>query len=209
MQLFTRNVLMTGAPAEIMAYSTDMRAYVAEKTGREIGLWSNLFGAPVGTMAYTVRVEGLADLQAATSTLVEDPAYHQKLADGRALVGGPSMDSIGQPIHGELGAMPPVGSYAMVTQATMAGGKYLEAIGWGVEIAQHVEKVSGHPTMFLSSSFGGFGDVAWIMVAADAAAVDAAGAAVNGDAEYMESVNGAGDLFIAGSGRRMLTTRVA
>jgi len=209
MQLFTRNVMMMGTPADIMNYSTDMRAYVEDKTGREIGLWANLFGAPNGTMSYTVRVEGFADLQAATAGLMEDPVYHEKLAAGQSMIGGPSMDTIGQPIHGEMGDMPPVGSYATVTRATMANGRYMEAMGWGVEIAQHVEKVAGLQTMFLSSVFGGFGDVAWIMVAADAAAADAATAAVNGDPDYLTSVNGAGELFIPGSGHQSLTTRVA
>jgi hypothetical protein len=209
MQLFTRNVQMAGPPAETMSYATDMRAFVTKKTGREIGLWANLFGAPVGAMAYTMRVEGLADLQTVTSELLEDPEYHQKLVAGREYVGAPSVDALGQPIHGELGDMPPVGSYAMVTQATMAGGKYMDAVAWGVEIAQLVEKLSGLPTLFLSSNFGGFGDVAWIMVAKDAAGADAAGEAINGNADYMTSVNGAGDLFIPGSGRQSLTTRIA
>ncbi len=209
MQLFTRNVMMAGAPADIMQYSTDMRAYVEEKTGREIGLWANLFGAPNGAMAYTVLVEGLADLQSATAGLMEDPAYHAKLAAGQAMIGGPSMDSMAQPVYGELGGMPPAGSYAMVTRATMAPGKYMEAMGWGVEIAQHVEKVSGLQTMFLTGMFGGFGDVVWIMVAPDAAGADAATAAVNGDADYLQSVNDAGDLFIPGTGHQSLTTRVA
>lgn len=209
MQLFTRNVMMAGTPGDIMEYSTDMRAFVEGKIGREIGLWANLFGAPNGTMSYTVRVEGLADLQATTAGLLEDPDYHKKLAAGQSMIGGPSMDTLGQPIHGEMGAMPPVGSYAVVTRATMANGKYMEAMGWGVEIAQHVEKVTGLATMFLSSTFGGFGDVAWIMVAADAAGADAATAAINSDADYLTSVNGAGELFIPGSGHQSLTTRVA
>jgi len=209
MQLFTRNVLTVGAPADVMAYATDIRAYAEEKTGREIGLWSNLFGAPNGTMSYTMAVEGLADLQSATSSLLEDPGYHAKLAAGREFVAGPAMDTLGQPVHGEMGDTPPVGSYAMVTRATMAGGKYMDAIAWGVEIAQLVEQLPGLPTMFLSSAFGGFGDVARIMVAADAAAADAAGEAINGNAEYLTSVNGAGDLFIPGSGHQSLTARGA
>lgn len=209
MQLFTRNVMMAGAPGDYLKFATDMAAYVSDKAGREIALWSNVFGAPNGSMTYAVRVEGIADLQATTAKLMEDAGYHAKLAEAQKYVGGPSMDSIGQPIHGELGDHPPVGSFAAVTRAAMANGKYMEAIQWGVEIAQHVEKVSGLQTMFMAPTYGGFGDVVWIMVADDAAAVDAATAAVNSDADYLASVNGAGDLFIPNSGHQSLTTRVA
>jgi hypothetical protein len=209
MQLFSRNVLMTGAPAEIMEFSSTLCAHVSATTGREISLWSTMFGAPAGSMTYTVRVEGIADLQDMTGKLMADADYHAKLAAGRHLLAAPPVDSLGEPIHGELAGVPPIGSAAMVTRATMSGGNYLAAAAWGVEIAQHVEKVAGVPTMFLRSVFGGFGDVAWIGVAADSAAVDAAAAKINGDADYINSVNGAAGLFVEGSGHRSLITRVA
>jgi hypothetical protein len=209
MQLFTRNVMMAGPPAETMGYAMDMREFAAQTTGREIGLWANVFGAPNGSMAYTVRVEGVADLGDATSQLMANPEYQQKLAAGQSMVGGPSMDTLVQPIHGEMGEMPPVGSFAVVTRASMANGKYADAVAWGVEIAQHVEQLSGVPVMFVSSVYGGFGDVGWIMSVADAAAVDAATAKINSDPDYLASVNGAGELFIPGSGHQSLTTRIA
>ena len=210
MKLFTRNVMMAGAPADTMAYAVGMRDYVTEKIGREVSLWSTLFGAPNGSLAYSARVEGLADLRSVMSTLMEDPAYHAKIADGLSMVAGPSSDALLEPVHGELGDdHPPVGAFASVTRATMAGGHYIEAIGWGVEVAQHVEKLSGVPTMFVTSTYGGFGDVAWIAVVADAASVDAANDAINGDADYLSMVNAAGELFIEGSGNQSLITRLA
>ena len=43
-------VHLVGPPRETMAYATDMRSYVADKTGRDIALWSPMFGAPIGTL---------------------------------------------------------------------------------------------------------------------------------------------------------------
>ncbi len=60
MLLFSRRVSMTGSPDEIIGYSTDMAAYVSERVDREVALWSVTMGAPVGTMFYTARVEGVA-----------------------------------------------------------------------------------------------------------------------------------------------------
>ena len=209
MKLFTRTVSLTGAPAEYLEFSTKMCGYVTEKTGREVSLWSTVFGAPAGTLTYSVRVEGLADLLSTTSKLMEDSGYHARLAESQAFLGGPAVDGLLTPVHGELGDPPPVGSFAMITTATMAGGRYIDAIGWGVEIAQHVEKVSGVPTMFVTSTYGGFGDVGWIAGVADAAAADAADAAINADPDYLTMVNSAGDLFVEASGNQSLITRIA
>lgn len=210
MQLFSRLVTLTGPPAASTAYAIEMRDYAAKATGRDIALWTAQFGAPVGTVSYAMRVEGLADLQAATATLLADAEYLERLAAGQEFIGGPPTDNLSQPLFGELGeASPPVGSVAMVTTATMSAGRYGKAIAWGIDMAQHVSAVGGMPTMFLVGSFGQFGSVAWIAVAPDMASVDAAGAAVNADAAYMEKLDGAGDLFLAGSGDRALLTRIA
>jgi hypothetical protein len=207
--LFSRSITTAGALADVMAFSADMRQYVSEKTGREIALWSVNFGAPLGTMIYTARVEGLADLQSIAANLLEDPAYHAKLAAGAELSGGPAVDGMATPIHGELGDPPPVGTVALVTTAVMAAGKYAEAIGWGVEIAQLVESVTGNPVLFMLDEYGTFGQVTWIGGAVDAAAADAANAKISADAAYLAKLNDAAGLFVEGSGHRAMVTRVA
>lgn len=209
MDLFSRRVMTAGPPADVLAYAVDMRNYVAEKTGQDIGLWSAGFGAPVGAMAYTMRVDGVAGLQAITSSFVEDPEYHAKLAKGRDFIAAPSEDSLAHPIHGGDGDPPPVGSVAMVTTAVIGNGAYAQAIQWGVEMAQHAESVTGMPTAFMMSAFGTFGQVSWIGISPDAAAVDAAGEKLNSDADYINKLGAVGDLFVPGSGHRSLLTRVA
>lgn len=210
MKLFSRRVHLVGPPAETMTYATEMCAYVNDKIGREVALWSAVFGAPLGSMIYTMRVEGIADLATATEGLLADPEYHAKLAAGAAFAGAPAEDSIGTPIRGELGAeSPPVGTYASVTTAQISNGKYAEAFGWAVEVAAHVESVTGWPTMVTSSQYGPFGTVNWIAGGADAAAVDASNAALMGDEGYMKMLVAAGDLFLPGSGQQVLIQRVA
>jgi hypothetical protein len=209
MQLFSRRVLLAGPPAEIMAYAAGMRAFVSEKTGREVALWSAGFGAPLGTMLYTARVEGLADLAAMTAGLLSDPEYQARLEEGRGFTAAPAEDSLAQPIHGELGDPPPVGAVATVTSAVIKGGAFQEAIAWGVDMAQHGESVTGVPTLFTMNSYGPFGTVNWVGVAADPAAADAASAALNGDADYVAKLGALGDLFVDGSGHQVQATRVA
>ncbi len=209
MQLFSRVVTLTGSFAESSAWAADMRQFVSDKSGREIGLWSVLFGAPLGTMAYSARVEGLADLQAIGAALLADEGYHAKLASGREFSGGLPVDVISTPIYGELGDPPPVGSLAVVTTATIANGAYVDAIAWSVEIAQYVETVTGFRSVFLVDDYGPFGQVRWLASGPDAASSDAAGQKLNADPGYMEKLKAAGTLFAQGSGPRTLASRIA
>jgi hypothetical protein len=209
MQLFTRSVSLVGPLADVTGFAMGMRDHVSNKLGREVALWNVLFGAPVGTMVYSARVDGIADMQTIGQTLIADPEYHERLATGRALSAGPPADSLATPIYGELGdAPPPVGSVAVVTTAAIANGKYAEAIKWGIEIAQLVEGVSGAATMFLMQDYGAFGHVTWIGVTPDAASADAAGQKVNADPGYLDKLSAVGELFAEGSGHRALLARV-
>jgi hypothetical protein len=113
------------------------------------------------------------------------------------------------PMHGELGDPPPIGTVVMGTRAVVAGGKYAEAIEWGIDISVHSEKVTGYPVGFYMDAFGTFGGVGWLSGAPDNAGADAAGEALNADAGYLEKISATGDLFLPGSGNRTMATRIA
>jgi hypothetical protein len=209
MQLFTRSLLLVGPFNETTAFATDVRQFVSDQTGRDVGLWSVSFGGPLGTIVFTANVDGLADLESIGATLLAHPDYHAKLAAGQGLSGGPPVDQLSTPIHGELGDPPAVGSVASVTTAMMANGAYTDAIGWGVDMAQYVEGVTGYPVTFLADDYGPFGQVRWISVAPDAASMDAAMQKMNADPGYLDKLRASGDLFVQGSGQRGLASRVA
>jgi hypothetical protein len=209
MQLFTRQLMTAGLESEAGAWAAEMAATVSAKMGTEVALWAAGFGAPIGAMAFTMRVEGIADLMAKAAPLGDDADYQAKLAAGADFVVGPPQDSLATPLHGDLGDPPPVGSMAVVTNAVIANGQYAEAVGWGIDVAQYVTSLTGMPVGLMMQEYGSFGQLTWIGIGADAAAVDASAAATNGDAEYIEKLSAAGNLFVPGSGNRSLATRVA
>ncbi len=209
MQLFTRQLMTTGPQAEALAWATEMAAAASAKMGTEVALWSVGFGAPVGAMAFTARVEGVADLMGKAAPLAEDADYLAKLAKGADIVVGPPQDSLATPLHGDLGDPPPVGAMAVVTNAVIANGQYAEAVGWGSDVAQHVTSVTGMPVGLMMQEYGAFGQLTWIGIGADAAAIDASAAATNGDADYITKLSASGNLFVPGSGSRSLATRMA
>ena len=209
MQLFSRQVQMSGPFAETSAYAADITAHVSGLIGREVSLWSTVFGAPLGTMTYTMRVDGVADVQAISAQVLADADFHAKLAKGVDYAVGNAEDRLFQPLNAEMGDAPPVGSVALVTSAVIANGAYEKAFAWGIDMAEHVSSVAGIPTLFLAEQYGSFGSVGWIGITADGAAIDAGTAALNGDADYLKKLGAAGDLFLPGSGHRILSTRVA
>ncbi len=209
MQLFTRQLMTAGPEAEAAAWATEMAAAASAKMGTEVALWAAGFGAPRGAMAFTARVDGLADLMAKAAPLAGDADYQAKVAKGAAIVVGPPQDSLATPLHGDLGDPPPVGAMAVVTNAVIANGQYAEAVGWGIDVAQHVTSLTGMPVGLMMQEYGTFGQLTWIGIGADAAAVDASATATNGDADYIKKMSASGNLFVPGSGSRSLVTRVA
>ena len=209
MQLFSRQVQLTGPFSETSAYAADMTAHVSGLIGREVSLWSTVFGAPLGTMTYTLRVDGVADVSAISAQVLADADFHAKLAKGADYAVGEAEDRLFQPLNGELGDPPPVGSMALVTSAVIAAGAYENAIAWGLDMAQHATSVTGLPTLFLVEQYGAFGSVGWIGVAPDGAAVDAASSALDADADWLKKLGMTGGMFVEGSGHRILSTRVA
>ena len=209
MQLFTRQVMTAGAPGAALEWATEIRAAASAGMGTEIGLWVGGFGVPIGAMAFTARVEGIADLVTRATPLQEDAAYGALLAKGAEFMVAPPQDSLATPLHGELGDPPPPGSFAVVTNAQIANGKFAEAVGWGIDVADHVTSLTGMPVGMMMQEYGPFGMLTWIGIGADAAAVDAAAAASRGDADYIGKLSASADLFVPGSGSRVLLTRVA
>jgi hypothetical protein len=209
MQLFTRQMMTAGPEIEAGVWAAEMAAMVSAKMETEVALWAAGFGEPIGAIAYTMPVDGIADLMAKTAPLQDDADYHAKIAAGADFVVGPPQDSLATPLHGDLGESPPVGSMAVVTNAVIANGQYAEAVGWGIDVAQHITSLTGMPVGLMMQEYGNFGQLTWIGIGADAAAVDASAAATNGDAEYIKKLSAAGNLFVPGTAHRSLVIRVA
>lgn len=209
MQLFSRQVMTTGPADAAVGWATEIAAAATKLMGTEVAVWGAGFGAPVGAMAFTARVEGVADLMTRAAPLAGDAGYAALLAKGAELMAAPPSDSLATPLHGDMGDPPPVGSFAVVTNVVIGNGKYAEAVGWGIDIAQHVTGLTGMPVGVMMQEYGPFGTMTFIGIGADAAAVDASAAATNGDADYVAKLSAAGDLFVPNSGHRTLVTRMA
>ena len=209
MQLFTRRVQMV-TTTEAMAYAVEMQALATRVAGREITLWNGLFGGPVGSLFYSTRAEGIADMAAVSATMAGNAEYMAKVDGGAKFRAGPTEDSLGTPLYGELsGDQPPVGAYASIVMAEIDNAMYEEALAWGADMAAFAEETTGLPGMFLSNDYGAFGGVTWISVAMDGAGVDAARGKLYGNPEYLKRLGTTKGMFRPGSGLQALITRIA
>lgn len=210
MHLFSRSILLNAVTPETVGVASDLRAYASDVLGTEIGLWSVAFGAPYGTMVYAAPADGLAGVADMNTKLAEDATYHEKAAALRAHAAGPAESMLMAPLHGEIRAdgAPPLGAVATVTTA-VANGPYDQVAGFGIELAQLAESITGMPIVFGSGAAGTFGEFAWVGVAADAAAADEANTKLLADADYVAKISAGVELFVAGGAHRTISTRVA
>jgi hypothetical protein len=192
-----------------MRWSVDITAYVNAHSDLNVTCWSGSFGYPIGTVAWSTMVESQAALAASTGALLADDGYLDMIESAADLVTTPGHDVLRELLYGTPGDPPAVGSVVAVTTATAMVDRLADALGWAVEIGQHVESVIGSPVGVFTDVFGTMGGVAWIGVQQDAAASDAARAKLNADGDYLKRVAGSKDLFIPGSGHISQAVRVA
>ena len=209
MYLFSRWATLVGNPRASVGWALEAAAYVSNACGREVALWSVEFGAPVGSVAWTSTAESLADLNDTFGPLAANDGYLELLDKGAEFIGAPPQDHLREVVRAPADPQPPaVGAVANLITAVAALGKLPEAMAWGAEISGYAESVTGMPSLYLLDAFDDFGQMSWIGVAADHAAVDAATSKLNADSGYLERLGQVGDLFTPGSGRSALLARI-
>ena len=169
MLLFSRIATLTGSPRRAMPWAVGITEYVNAHGSLPVTCWAGNFGYPIGTVAWSAMVESQAALVAGTGQLLADPGYLDLLDGAADLIAAPGHDLLREVLYGAPGDPPPVGSLVNVTTATAVVDRMADALGWAVEIAQHVENVIGSPVMVLTDVFGTMGGIAWISAQPDAA----------------------------------------
>jgi hypothetical protein len=213
MHLFSRVATLTGGPAKPLDWATRITAKVNEVTSLETSLWTAAFGYPGGTVAWSTVVESRAQLTEEFGKLGADQGFLDLAEEGQQFAGTTTyQDTLRSVVHTtrEPDSTPsPIGAVAELTTAVAAEGQLGAAISWGVEIADLATEVADVGAAFMTDDYGVFGQMAWIAIHPDAAACDAANAALAGSEKYLVSIDGAGDLFVPGSARRGSLVRMA
>ena len=206
---FPRVVTLSGSPRRGLPWAVGITEYVNAHSDLAASLWSCTFGYPVGTLAWSAAVESQAALADATAKLLVDDGYFDLLEQAQDLVAQPPQDSLRELVHGQADGPPPIGAVATITTATALVDRMADALGWAVEIAEHVTQTIGAPVSVLTNVYGQMGEVTWIGSQPDLAAADKARGALNADADYLGRLAATKELFIPGSGHIGQVTRIA
>jgi hypothetical protein len=180
---------------------------VTKLTGHEISVFTARFGAPLGGVMWSTRVESMVDLQAITDKLMADQGYLDMLESMRGLFMAPAEDRLGRVLTGPIDA--PRSKYYGVTRAAMTNGKQADALAFGVRTAEYIGTAFGTQSVFTKSAYGGFNDVTWIVGFDSEADVDAFDDWQMTDSGYHEILAEAGDLFVENSGHTTLIEKIA
>lgn len=198
MYIFSRTTTAAiGKQREATVAAVAIAGTVQNVTGQEIKVMAAHFGAPQGTIMWTTTVESHAQRQTMLEALGADQGFLDEAASNAGLYMTSTEDRISRFLSPPVAA---TGKFYIITRASMLEGKYAEAIEFGLEISDYVQKQTGMAGAFLKPSFGGFGDVVWIQRADTVADLDKMADWEMGDAGYQERIQAAAGLFIPNSG---------
>lgn len=209
MLLFTRVATLTGSPRRVLPWAVEITGFVNDHCDLDVTLWSCDFGYPLGTVGWSCAADSQVTLAAETAKLLSADGYFDIVEKGEDFLGQPGQDLLRELVHGAAGEPPPIGSVATVTTATALVDRTIDAVGWSVETAQHVEKISGAQVSVLTNVYGQMGEITWIGVQPDLAGLEAARTAITGDADYLGRMAATRDLFVPASGHFAMVSRIA
>ena len=210
MHLFTRTRTINIEHADdAHAFAVEIGQYASATTGLEIVPWATVYGGAVGTVSYRARVDSQNTMAAALATLAADPGYQHRLSTcvGHLFTG--AVDDAIVEIVSFVGSGGNVGNLASITTAQCAPGRTAEAMAWGVDILSHASKLTGLDGALVRGLYGPGATLAWISLADTWNEVDASTAALSSDATYLERIDDAGELLLAGTVSRQLLRRLS
>lgn len=191
---------------EATAAGVEIAGKVSTITGHDIHCWAVRFGQPMGTMMWSVRIDSQADLYDATAKMTADSSYIDMAMGMNEYFEGNAHDRLGRLVSGTPSEEP--ARFIGITEASMAAGKYAEAMAFGVDMQEFVADQLGVATVFAKDVYGGFADVLWLTAADSMEQVDSQADWQMSNAEYLEKVAAADGLFIDGSGHNGLIERL-
>mgnify|MGYP003403343712 CR=1 FL=1 len=197
MYLFSRTARV--GPATGVPWAVEITELVRRRTGQDLRLWSTAYSSGVGTMTWTGWFEDLVHLEFFSNKIGDmmhtDEAYMALLEQGSALIEGSVDDSLMQLLTDRPDPEREV-TYASAVGAVCAAGHARRGLMIGMQIAEHAERTSGTPTMFLRSVTGSYGGVGWITTFEDIEQMEQGEAKLAADDSWIDLIDSAEGAFV-------------
>jgi hypothetical protein len=196
MYAFSRSArLAPGNQRDAMNWATELTEQVNQITALGVRLFTQVWSPELGRLSWACFVPDLSALEAANDKLLADDSFVAKVDQGARFLSGGVDDTLGQILHGTPDPNRNV-EYVTAVRAVCAHGNIQRGIEVGMEIAQKAESITGLPTLFMSGATGVYGQVGWATGHENVQSIDAAEAALMGDASWMDLIdNKAGQVY--------------
>ena len=196
MYLFTRSRRMrTGDPAGAIAWVVGVTEQVRTITGKQVDAWSSVMSPDAGLVAWSTWIEHLSELEQAFDKLMAAGEYLESVKAGEQFGEGPVVDGLATLVHGEVDLAAGSPAYATIATAVAAPGHLSDAIGAGIEIAEHATRVSGQNTLFVVNSTGPYGGCAWLTGSPDIDTVENGENALMADPDWIKLIDRVGTAY--------------
>jgi hypothetical protein len=193
MYLFSRSTVLTDNDG--LAWAVGMAEHAKRASGLEIELWGQVWSPEFGRVAWTTMTPDLATLAAAGDAMNADATMAAETAKGAGHTNQGLDDGLFSIVHGDIDANAPRAEYVTSVASVCANGALTNGITTGIEIAQRAEKVTGAPTMFVTSVTGPYGGVGWLTGFPDVASLEAAQHAMAADEDWAKFVDKAASVY--------------
>lgn len=204
---FSRFGTLDGAHIrEGLAFVNEVTDCVIEVTGKDdISVYSALFGAPVGSIAWATTFDSHAEFGDLNATLMMNDDYLALVEKGTPLFLGPPEQVMREVIDTNMTEAPAV---VGVVTARAKVDQIAKAIEWGVDIHQYATGVTGTSGAFLVDLYGPMGSMTWYGGGPDLASLDESNSKLNADPGYLRRLEDTGNLFIEGTGQQAILQRI-
>lgn len=197
MYLFSRRTRLAGGNGMAgVEWAVGIAAKVKEVTGHDVQLWANVYSPGWGTVSWTAWFDSLTSLEAMGDQLGADAGYAAMADAGAAFTEGGLDDAVMQPIYGEPDPERQI-QYVVGSQAVVAGGNFERAMGLGIDLVKHGEKVTPDvSTMFVRALTGQYGAVGWLTGYETMAQMEAAMDAQAADPDWLKLIDSTKGAFV-------------
>jgi hypothetical protein len=196
-----------GSQMETAGHITRTRDVASAATGLTISAWATIVGAPSGSFALSMRVDGMAQLVEATAKLAGDEAWAALADDSARLFAGPAEIGFQNVIAATTEEMASPALVA-INRSQIAAGQIKAAVERSAEMLNAIKEVTGIDGMLTMSDGGTSNELAFIFGVDSAEAADAANAALAADPTWLDMMDSAGHLFTSGSSHRTYAARM-
>ena len=211
MHIFSRTIrLAPGDPRHQLDWAFRITEKVNQISEVPVRCWTPVMSPQVGTIAWGLGVERLAQLEALDDKLMADDGYLDLVTEGAKYVtqDGPS-DSLVRLLHADTGLNPALTQYILATTATAAPGQETKAAQIGVEIAKRASSISGVPGTFGICETGPYGTFQWATYCESIEQFEAGNEAVQTDTSFAEFTSKEASSVFQGGASSALVRKLA